>query len=70
MAVSYGSILNIPLTNYHLLATKQESYQRAYLLMKNNKEFSGKKVRRMGQQVEKKIRQREQWEQAEEQENR
>ena len=36
-------MLHIPLTNYHLLAAKQESYQKAYLLTKNIKEFCGEK---------------------------
>ena len=37
--------------------------------MKNTEQFSGKKVRRMGQQAEKKKRrQKEEWEYAEEQE--
>ena len=38
----YGSTLHIPLTNFLLLAAKQESYKKAYLLMNNIEEFSGK----------------------------
>ena len=38
--VSYGSMLHIPPTNLLLLAAKQESYKKAYLLMKNIGEFS------------------------------
>ena len=40
-------------TNYHLLTSKQETYQKAYLLTKNTEEFSGKTIRRMGQSKEK-----------------
>ena len=40
--VPYGSMLHIPPTNLLLLAAKQESYKKAYLLMKNIGEFSGK----------------------------
>ena len=36
-------------TDYHLLAAKQEPYQKVYLLTKDTEEFSEKKVRRMGQ---------------------
>ena len=36
-------MLHIPLTNHHLLAAKQEPYQKACLLTKNTEEFSGKK---------------------------
>ena len=39
----YGSTLHIPSTNLLLLAAKQEPYKKAYLLMKNTEEFSGKK---------------------------
>ena len=42
MPVSYGSMLHISLTNLLLLAAKQESYKKAYLLTKNIEEFSGK----------------------------
>ena len=58
--VPYGSMLRIPPTNLLLLAAKQESYQKAYHLMKNIEEFSGKsseerasrqkKIRYKGQQ--------------------
>ena len=37
----YGSILHIPPTNL-LLDAKQEPYKKAYLVMKNIEEFSGK----------------------------
>ena len=37
-----------PPTNLLLLAAKQEPYKKAYLLMKNTKEFSGKKVLKNG----------------------
>ena len=40
--MSYGSILHIVPTNLLLLAAKQESYKKAYLLTKNIEEFSGK----------------------------
>ena len=43
--VPYSSLLHIPPTNYHLLAAKLESSQKAYLLMNNTGEFSGQKVR-------------------------
>ena len=39
--VPYGSILHIPPTNL-LLDAKQEPYKKAYLVMKNIEEFSGK----------------------------
>ena len=40
----YGSMLHTPPTNYHLLAAKQEPYQKDYLLTKNkNKEKYGEK---------------------------
>ena len=42
-------MLHIPPTNLLLLAAKQESYKKAYLLMKN----FGKKFRRKDQQAEK-----------------
>ena len=48
-------MLHIPLTNLLLLAAKQKPYRKAYLLMKNTEEFSGKKYRRMGQQAEKRL---------------
>ena len=35
-------MLHIPLTNLLLLAAKQEPYKKAYFLMKNIEEFSGK----------------------------
>ena len=41
--MSYGSTLPIPLTNCLFLTAKQEPYNKAYLLMKNTEEFSGKK---------------------------
>ena len=47
-------MLDIPPTDYHLLAAEQEPYQKAHLLTKNTEEFSGKKVRGMGKQTEKK----------------
>ena len=52
-------MLHIPPTNYHLLAAKQEQYKKAYFLTENIEEFSGKKFRKMGKQVGKKIRQKE-----------
>ena len=36
------SMMHIPPTNYHLLAAKEEPYQKAHLLMKNIEEFSWK----------------------------
>ena len=36
------AILHIPPTNLLLLAAKQESYKKAFLLTKNIEEFSGK----------------------------
>ena len=60
MTVPYGSMLHIPPTNLLLLVAKQEQHKQDYLLMKNTEEFSGKKkVRRIGQQAKKKIRQKE-----------
>ena len=41
-------------TDQLLIAAKQEPYKKAYLLTKNIEEFSGKKLRRMDQQAEKK----------------
>ena len=41
-------------TDQLLLAAKQEPYKKAYLLSNNIEEFSGKKLRRMDQQAEKK----------------
>ena len=38
----YGSILHIPPTNLLVLAAKQESYKKAYLLTKNIGRISGK----------------------------
>ena len=52
-------MLHIPPTNLLLLAAKQEQYKKAYFLTENIEEFSGKKFRRMGQQAEKKVRQKE-----------
>ena len=46
-------MLHIPPTNLLLLAAKQESYRKAYLLTKNIEEFYGKKFRRKDQQAEK-----------------
>ena len=46
-------MLHIPPTNSLLFTGKQEPYKKAYLLMKNIEEFSGKKFRRKGQQAEK-----------------
>ena len=40
--VPYGSMLHIPPTSLLLIAAKQESYKKAYLLTKNIEEFSGK----------------------------
>ena len=40
--VPFGSMLHIPPTNYHLLAAKQEPFQKAFLLTKNTEDFSGK----------------------------
>ena len=51
-------MLHIPPTNLLLLAAKQEPYKKSYLITKNTQEFSGKKVRRMGQQVEKDLAER------------
>ena len=45
-------MLHIPPTNCLLLTAKQEPYKKAYLLMKNIEEFSGKKFRKKGQQAE------------------
>ena len=42
MPVHYGSMLHIPPTNLLLLAAKQKSYKKAYLLKKNTEEFPGK----------------------------
>ena len=50
----YGSTLHIPRANLLLLAAKQESCKKAYLLANNIEEFSGKKLRRKDQQAEKK----------------
>ena len=48
-------MLHIPPTNCLLLTTKQEPYKKAYNLNKKySRIFWGKKVRRMGQQAEKK----------------
>ena len=41
-------MLHIPSTNLLLLAAKQEPYRKAYLLMKNIEEFSGKKTQENG----------------------
>ena len=45
-------MLHIPPTSSLLLTAKQEPYKKAYLLTKNIEEFSGKKIRRKGQQAE------------------
>ena len=45
-------MLHIPPTNCLLLTAKQEPYKKAYLLTKHIEEFSGKKLRRKGQQAE------------------
>ena len=49
--VSYGSMLHIPPTSLLLLAAKQESYKKAYLLTKNIGRIFWKKFRRMDQQA-------------------
>ena len=51
MPAPYGSMLRMLWTNYHLLAAKQEPYQKVYPLTKEKEDFSAKKkeVRRMGQ---------------------
>ena len=46
----YGSTLHVPPTNLLLLAAKQEPYKKAYLLMKNIEEFSGKSLERASRQ--------------------
>ena len=48
--VSYIWQRAVHTTNHYLLAAKQESYQKAYLLVSTKKveELSGKKGRRMG----------------------
>ena len=43
----YGSLLHIPLTNFLLLASKQEPYKKAYLLTKNIGRILWKKFRKM-----------------------
>ena len=50
----YGSMLHIPPTNYHLLAAKQEPYQKAYPLTKNTEEFSWRKSQENGPCAEEK----------------
>ena len=47
-------MLHIPPTNYHVLAAKQESYQKAYLITKSMEQSSGDKVSRMDQWADKK----------------
>ena len=42
ISVPYGSMLHILPTNLLLLAAEQEPNKRAYLLMKNFEDFSGK----------------------------
>ena len=37
-------MLHIPPTNFFFLAAKHEPYKKAYLLMKNIEEFSGKSL--------------------------
>ena len=54
-----GSILHIPVTNLLLLTAKQEPYKKAYLIAKNIERIFWKKLRRMDQHTEKKIRQKE-----------
>ena len=51
-------MLHIPLTNLLLLAAKQEPYKKAYLLMENIEEFSGKSSEEWTSR-QKKIRQKE-----------
>ena len=51
-------MLQIPPTNLLLLAAKQEPYEKAHFLTKNIEEFSGKKVRGMDKQAEKKRKNR------------
>ena len=46
-------MLHIPQTNSCLLAATQEPYQKDNLSMKNTEEFSGRKVRRIGQWAQK-----------------
>ena len=45
-------MLHIPPTYCLPLTAKQEPYKKTYLLTKNIEEFSGKKLRRKGQQAE------------------
>ena len=56
--VSYSSTLHIPPTNLLLLAAKQESYKKAYLLTKNIEEFSGKSSEERTSRQNLKIRQK------------
>ena len=51
-------MMHIPPTNLLLLAAKQEPYEKAHFLTKNIEEFSGKKVRGMDKQAEKKPKNR------------
>ena len=51
-------MLHIPPTNLLLLAAKQESCKKAYLLTKNVEEFSGKSLEERANR-QKKIRQKE-----------
>ena len=64
-SATYGSMLQIPPTNYHLVAAKQEKYQKASLLTKMLKKF-WKKSQKNGPAGRKKTRQKEQWKQEEE----
>ena len=57
--VQYGSMLHIPPTNLLLLAAKQEPYKKAYLSMKNIGRIFWKRFRRMDQQAQKNVRQKE-----------
>ena len=49
---------HIPSINLLLLATKQESYKKAYLLKKNTEEFSVKMSGEKASRQKKKIRQK------------
>ena len=55
--MSYGSTLHIPPTNSLLLTAKQEPFKKAYLIMKNIEEFSGKSLEERASR-QKKIRQK------------
>ena len=60
--VPYGSMLHIPLTNYLLLAAKQEPYLKAYLSVKNIEDFSAEKSQENEPVGRKKTIWKEQWE--------